>query len=561
MVTAEQHPVDSERLAAVDVAVSSGDASPQSRLYKNLHWLILLVVALMIPIGITSGELHFNGDEMRHGVTGIFFRDLMVDRPFNNPIQYAYEYYSKYPALGVPHWPPFFYFVEGVFFLIFGIDAWVSRFTVFCFAMLGAYFWYRIAEREGPRHRALFAAFMFPLVPYVLLYERATMLEIPMIALSLGALHFWRSFLEHERRRDIFLVGLFVALALLTSQKAIVLAPFLILHFLVERRWRLLARWDVWASAIAAVAVVAPWYWLSFGTVALTYERAVGQSAAHVSRWIHWWYYPYHVRYQIGILLTALAAGGIVWALLRAPRRHRFMLLWVAVTYVTYSLIQEKDLRHTMIWIPALVYFALLAVEAVMFRRRWAYLGLTVLAAFTFYKAWNYQRPKIGGVEDAVKYVMAQPESDVLYYQGSLNGDFIFYVRKHDPEKRHLVARDKLIVATKIVQAFGTRSLVTDADEVVELFRTWGIRYVVLQNRDDMVGLGIVHRAVNAGQFDLVREFPLWSNADKAHDYKVRVYRYKGELRRSTDPVTLPMMTLSDDIKVDLSKLAGKPWP
>src|SRR5579862_5747428 len=92
--------------------------------------IVLLAVALVVPRGITKGELHFSGDEPRHAMNGVFLRDFFTDLPLRSPVQYAYEYYAKYPALALPHWPPFFYFVESIYFLIFGISVWVSRLAV-----------------------------------------------------------------------------------------------------------------------------------------------------------------------------------------------------------------------------------------------------------------------------------------------------------------------------------------------------------------------------------------------------------------------------------------------
>src|ERR1700686_424824 len=121
--------------------------------------IVLLAVALVVSRGITQGELRFSGDETRHTMNGVFLRDLFTDLPLRSPVQYAYEYYAKYPALALPHWPPFFYFVESIYFLIFGISVWVSRLAaVLSFALLGTYFWYRIAERQGSRNLTLLSA-------------------------------------------------------------------------------------------------------------------------------------------------------------------------------------------------------------------------------------------------------------------------------------------------------------------------------------------------------------------------------------------------------------------
>jgi hypothetical protein len=50
----------------------------------------------------------------------VFVRDLIVDRPFSHPAEYARNYYAKYPAIAVLHWPPLFYSLEAILFLIDG---------------------------------------------------------------------------------------------------------------------------------------------------------------------------------------------------------------------------------------------------------------------------------------------------------------------------------------------------------------------------------------------------------------------------------------------------------
>jgi hypothetical protein len=97
-----------------------------------------------------SGEFFFHTDEMYHAMNALFVRDFLVDLPIHHPVQYAYEYYAKYPAVALPHWPPLFYVAEGIAFLIFGISTWASRLVVLGFALLVIYFRYRIAVPLGP---------------------------------------------------------------------------------------------------------------------------------------------------------------------------------------------------------------------------------------------------------------------------------------------------------------------------------------------------------------------------------------------------------------------------
>jgi hypothetical protein len=522
--------------------------------------LILLFVGIIIALDIHEGELHFNSDEMRHAFTGVFMRDLMVDRP-SYPIGYAYLYYAKYPALGVPHWPPLFYVVEGVFFLLFGISVVTSRVVILLFALMGIAFFYGIALHFGPRCRAVLAALIMPLMPYMLLYERATMLEIPMIALCLGTLYFWLRFLATERSRYLWMMALFLAAAMLTSQKSVVLVPIIVLHFVAEGRWRMLLRWQVWAAGALSVALVLPWYWLTTRVASMTVERMTGAGMAHTAHYEHWLFYPYYLHSQVGLKIMLLGSAGLVWALLFAPRKYRLLIIWVFCTYLFFSLLPEKDLRHTMIWIPPLVYLALLAIEVLLARRRWALLASAALALNTAGNALLYDRPRLSGVEAAARFISEQPDADIIYYQGSLNGNFIFYTRKYDPMKTRMVARDKQVYATRIVDQFGTRQILSTPEQVIDLFRTWGIRYALIQNRSAEPGLEPVKPALATNVFQHIAYFPIHSTVPEADGQWIDVYRYTGPIERETEQVVIPMLTLRDHIRVRLHNLVGQPWP
>jgi uncharacterized membrane protein len=530
---------------------------------NRLHWLVLLLVGVIISIGITEGEFFFFYDETQHAMAGVFFRDLLVDHPWSNPVQYTYEYYTKYPAFKLLYWPPLFHMVEGLFFLVFGITVLASRLTILSYALVGVFFWYKIAEREGPQPRALASALIFPLLPFVLQYERVTMLEIPCVAMCMVSLYFWQSFMREERARDLWWFAAFLVASLFTSQKAAFLCLFVVLHFLVERRWKLLKRWDVWAAGFLSAAIVVTWYLFSLGKLARSYDRVSGQDFQHATTSYHLFYYLEKVLPQMGMLLGVLGMAGFVWAMLRARKEHHFFLVWIVAGFLCFTPIYEKHIRHTMIWIPVLVYFALVMVENLQPRRSWIVPVFCALAVYSVVKALNANTEKASGIEPIAQYVMAQPDSDVLYYQGFLSNDFIFFVRKYDPEKRRLVARDKQTVVTKFNQENGTRQHLKTPEEVIRVFQEWGFRYAIVENHEVLgVGaMGLVRAALQSDQFEVIRRYDIHSNVEFLRDLRVTVYRYKGELKRSKAAITLPIMTLREDVKVDLNRLAGRPWP
>ncbi len=525
-------------------------------------FLILALLGAIIALHIQRGEFHYEGDEMRHAVTGMFFRDVLVDMPWRDPLRYVNEYYAKYPALGLPHWPPLFYLIEGIYFLVFGFSPWASRLCVLSFALLGVYCWYRIAERQGPRRLAILSSLIFPLLPFILVFERVTMLEIPMMALSLAAILFWLKFLESDCARDVWLMALFSAMAFLTSQKALFLPVFLGVHFLMVRPWRVLRRVHLWAALLVSGLAVVPWYLMSFDTLSLSYERVAGQSFHHLYHWqTELPFYPQRLFHQVGIFWVILGGAGIVWALVRQPRKYGFFLAWVVSCYAVFTAIQEKDTRHTMIWVPAVIYFGLILLEELFAGRRWVYVAYGALLLQALLVALNTDRPRLWGVEAAARYVTSLPESDLVYYQGTLNGDFIFYVRKFDPEKEKMVAREKQVVATKILGEFGKREILTTPAQVLDFFQSWGIRYAVVENHDFLPELAVVRKVLNSDAFEKVQTFTVEANDNKAEGRWLTVYRYRGPIKRTIQTVTLPMMTIRRDITADVNRIVGRPWP
>ncbi len=148
--------------------------------------------------------------------------------------------------------------------------------------MLAVYFWYRIAERLGPRYRAFLSAVILASMPFIFLYERVTMLRnAPALAACLGAIHFWLKFIESERRRDLLTLAGFVVGAFLISQKAIFLVFFIGFDLLIERRFRLLKRVDVWSALLVSALAVLPWYWAVSRTTISLSSRLFGHGYGH----------------------------------------------------------------------------------------------------------------------------------------------------------------------------------------------------------------------------------------------------------------------------------------
>src|SRR5437868_11040340 len=74
-----------------------------------------------------------------------------------------------------------------------------ARATVLLFAFLGLTFWFLLIRDLLNPWAAAFAALALALLPVVVLYEQAVMLEIPSLALCIAATYFWLRFLRFPR--------------------------------------------------------------------------------------------------------------------------------------------------------------------------------------------------------------------------------------------------------------------------------------------------------------------------------------------------------------------------
>ena len=101
-----------------------------------------------------------------------------------------------------------------------------------------------------------------------------------------------------------------------------------------------------------------------------------------------------------------------------------------------------------MICIPPLVYLAFVAIDTLLIRRTWALVVSLALTLAFLVIGFRTERPIVGGPRRLLVMFFSQPDSDIIYYQGRLNGDFVFFARKFDPQKMHVVVRDKQIVGS-----------------------------------------------------------------------------------------------------------------
>ncbi|MGH2509833.1 MAG: glycosyltransferase family 39 protein, partial [Ktedonobacteraceae bacterium] len=477
--------------------------------------VVLLIAAFFVLRGIHRGEFNLNVDESYHAFTGEYFADLFRSHPIEHPVRYTYEYYAHYPAIALGHWPPLFYFFEGVAFLVFGSSVVVARLTVLAFALFGLIFWFKLVKRLENEFVAVAATLVLAFLPFILLYEKSVMLEIPSLALSITATYYWVRYLQEEIPKDLYWFALLAGLALLTKQNCIYLAPFCLLTIAASRKWRLVIRRRIlWALGIVLL-VAGPFYIFMEKVYGKAMRIAVEKGSHAIAH--PWTYYLKAAPGQLGWPLLILALVGILtWRWWGKRENAILMLMWILSCYLTFNVFAEKAPRYIIYWIPPLVYFAIASLGSVRLpaRLRPVGLGILVLIIGTVgWEAWRFQRPYVSGYEAAARGLMSAKDPGVVLYDGSLDANFIFFVRKFDPGMHCFVMRKGLYV-TLIDKSYGSMQLAKSKADIETIIGEYGIKYFVVE-QNMPINFEIqrkLRQLLKRPQFEVVGVFPVISN-------------------------------------------------
>ncbi|HLQ67216.1 MAG TPA: glycosyltransferase family 39 protein [Candidatus Limnocylindrales bacterium] len=527
------------------------------------------LAVLALAIGLTHAILYhpsepfYNGDEPRHVTTGIFVRDLIHDTPLRDPVAYAVRYYAQYPALGIPYFPPLFYVLEGAAMSLFGTSALVGRALVLiaCF-MACAYLFLLVLRSHGPR-AALLAGLFLAIAPAPFTLSRYVMLEMPALAWSMAAIYYYTRYAETEKRGDLIGAALATAAAALTRFTAVFLIPMIGIHLLLTRRFHLLRRAEVVVAAAGAAALVLPYYILAACTSGHVHWPQIAGNAGVAGLGGVLWTYPSAVPGQLGWFLLVAALLGI--AAIVAMREYRGTAPYLAMalaTYLTVAPIGLRDPRFAVSWVPAFAFFAAYACDWVWNAggRVAGILIAAIVLVGTGWLTWEAPRPFLVGYETAARYVLNNTTSPVCLFDGTLNGNFIYQIRRMDPSRRLWILRgDRTLYSITVSPEFGYREFSsTEADMATRLYR-YDPELIVVEDPPIYFRTPAGDRLRNLlrdhpRRFHAVAEFPLQTNLPQVRGAMLRVYR---NLVRNPNPdirIRLEVDLLQRPLETDLPK-------
>ncbi|PWT79268.1 MAG: hypothetical protein C5B58_13970, partial [Acidobacteria bacterium] len=399
------------------------------------------------------------------------------------------------------------------------------------------------------------------LIPSVLLFEKTVMLEIPCLSFCIAATYFWLQYLEEGRPTPLYWFTGFASAALLTKQNSIYLILFCIISIVTLRRWKVLWNHHLFVALLIGIALVGPFYTLVYLVhwKSITMDLAE-QSVSGLAKLAFYWI---NLPAQTGWTLLLLSVLGLLTSSRWDKRSTTLVMLsWVAACYLTFTFIGHKEARYVLYWLPPFTYFIAGLLTKLFYQRGMRIAAATcavMLVTQEAVRAWSFERPYVTGYAQAAKRVTEASTSGVVLYDADLPGNFIFFVRANDPNHHFIVLR-KALYAYRIKQRGGSIELVHNQEEIRNLLRQYGIRFVAVS---DNIPLRFnsqkeLRQMLLTSQFRLFDSFRLSDSQDTAHSGNLRIYENLAWAPPTEKYLHIKMLTLDRDIVVPLETFDRK---
>jgi hypothetical protein len=475
------------------------------------------------------------GDMARYLMDGVFFRDLLFDRPFADPsqlLEYTRLYYARYPALSLGHHPVLLPLMEAPLFALFGISVSTARIVPLGSLLVGTVFLLLLVNRRYGSLAAFTAALLFVTSPTIVLTTRTVMAEMPGIALVVAGVYFLWRFCETDRRAALISFAIAFVLSVYARPMTILVAPALAAVLLLSLPVRRLLRRDVLVTLAAVAILAAP---------ALAVPLLLSSSnAGGVMTAMH-----LEARATFRSLLLSALGPQLAWPVLAVAvaaalrgllRRDRFavvLVVWVggvvpALMFFGGSVIDGP--RYTLYWVPALC--ALAGSSLAGWRSRLVptvLLGVLATGLVLQINQRNINRADhASGYEEAAQFVLASDPGATVMFSGDVDtGYFTFFVRKHDPSRRLVVLRaDKILTTSKMARP-SVEDRIARPEEIYETLREFGTRYVVIEDQPSQSRvLEWLRQELRSPRFVERRRIPLRANDVRLRGTSLAIYEF-----------------------------------
>jgi hypothetical protein len=467
--------------------------------------------------------------------------------------------------------------LEAAFFGAFGPSPYIAKGLVLGFALMAALYttaWCRrwITEDAG------WAGVLLVLLPVVVRWSHAIMLNVPALALSIGALYHFRRWLGSPPAspawRHLYVGAALAVLSILTYLTSCVLLLIAGIWLIVERRWRLLCYRRTLAVFMVSALALLPWVIVVVKIEPNRIEMATG-TAEHftnvlLGRWAYylkcWVYYLECLPGLFGTHLLFIAAFGIAGGMFVRRWRHETILLLImtVVCFTFFSYVPAKEDRYILLLSMLIAIFCLLGLLSTIhcvgklarMRPEWVMAAtLSAIAALLISQAWLASKVSVNsvsGCKQLVEYLEKVAPDEPVFYDGENYQIFTFYLRAGDPDyRRRVVLGNKLLYAE--AWHHYPQEFVSSPQDVVEVLRKHGgCQWLAVADHPAISQIAApwhLREAIKGPQFDLVKSFQITrKRTTGVEKTNVCVYRFLVPIE-PVDEVDMPFFGRGKNVR------------
>lgn len=297
--------------------------------------------------------------------------------------------------------PVVYFAAEALFMEVLGPTELAARLPAYLFTLATAALVFWFARKRMGAEEALVATIAFLAMPLTVAFARTVIFDSALTFFIVAAIVAFYEAIEEQSRTWTTLAWVAIAMGVLTKGPVAILLPLIVAipHAIRRKAFR---RLGSIAGFVLFVALVAPWVWAvsrevpDFLHYVLVTETAARMATDELKRTGPFWYFlPYLIGGAGPWSLVVLAN----WrGLARRDALMVYLLLWIAVPLLFFSLSQSKRPQYILPLMPAVALLIGVAWRSLRFRAAAAVtsgFGVVLLIASSMPRLVGRMRPEI----------------------------------------------------------------------------------------------------------------------------------------------------------------------
>lgn len=515
-----------------------------ARKYTFLWCLIIcFVIAILFVTGAPVDGAFFWADSPRHALNGAFIMDMLKDMPTDDPVGYAYDYYSQYPALTILFYPPLYSFILAAFYAIFGVSqetALLTGFVCYCFFAVGTYY---LARFWLSPFASFGATLILCTAPEIAFWGRQVMLEIPVYAFMVWSTYYLNRYISSDQIKYLYIsIALLVLAAYVKSPVVFIVLPYLVILF-QYRGTKIFKDRHYYIISVLAVLGLIPLIYMTFEFGQSNIQAAIDSPEAindtftpEVLTW-----YLIRIPEQLGwaaiLGLFSAITSFILWTKDRtlAIKKSLFLILWFVTGYIFYTYIELKLTRFSIHMLLPLALFIGFSCDKINEKKKYFGNYFIIIIMILTIAETMITRPVeyVAGYNDVVRKVTTlAPKNSNILFSGYRDGSFIFAMRAiGERPDVSTIRSDKLLLRIASRRELGVEEKNYTIGEIANLINKLAIHYVVAQPDfwTDLAQMNLLQTLLESDQFKEIHRFKMESNYD-ADEKELVIYKNLGDV-------------------------------